>query len=74
LRANAIRGIITFALGGLILIFGLGFVHLFFVSSPSSIGGLMNGLLLTFIGFLFIGMGLWGIIQDALGSNQNPSK
>jgi len=68
LGANAIRGIITFALGGLVLIFALGFIQLFFATSPANVGNLVSGVPLAFVGFLFVGIGLWAIIQDAIGS------
>jgi hypothetical protein len=70
LRTNAIKGIITFALGGVILVFALWFILQFFNQTPASLEAMMNGLTLSFIGFLFIGMGLWAIIRDASDSTK----
>jgi hypothetical protein len=68
LGVNAIKGIITFALGGLVLIFAFEFIQLFFTGTPANFGDIVNGLPLAFIGFLFVGIGLWAIIQDAMAS------
>ncbi len=66
LGGYAVKGIITFAIGGVLLIFAVMFLQLFFTGSPSDIGNMINGLPLAFIGFLFVGLGIWGIIKDAL--------
>jgi hypothetical protein len=70
LRTNAIKGIITFALGGVILVFALWFILPFFNQTSISLETMMNGLTLSFIGFLFIGMGFWAIIKDAMDSTK----
>jgi hypothetical protein len=68
LRTNAIKGIITFALGGIIIVFALWFILQFSNQASTSLEAMMNGLTLSFIGFLFIGMGFWAIIKDATDS------
>ncbi|HLN45994.1 MAG TPA: hypothetical protein VK209_09845, partial [Candidatus Sulfotelmatobacter sp.] len=57
------KGTITFALGGLVLAFVL-----FFTSRADSLNSILSGFVLMFIACLFIGLGLWGIIQDATTS------
>ncbi len=69
--ANAIKGIITFALGGVFLVFACGLVNLFFTREPASFSQGITGLVLAVIGFLFVGVGLWGIIQDAVATKQS---
>ncbi len=71
---NAVRGILTFALGGVLLIFALQFLQLFFTSYPSSVGNLINGVPLAFLGFVLIGMGIWGIIRDVIPGKTAVSK
>ena len=66
--ANAVKGIITFALGGVILVFSFGFISLFFSGETANMSHAINGLFLAVIGFLFVGVGLWGIIQDAVAT------
>jgi hypothetical protein len=68
LGANAVKGILTFALGGLLLAFAWLFSTLFFTSPPTNSGDIVITLLLAFTGFLFVGIGLWALLQDALAS------
>jgi hypothetical protein len=68
LGTYAVKGIITFALGGVLLIFAVMFLQLFFTRYPSDIGNMINGLPLAFVGFLFVGLGFWGIVKDATES------
>lgn len=68
LVSYAAKGIITFALGGVLLTFALMTLQVFFNSSPSSFGNGVYGLALAFLGFLFVGLGMWGIVKDAIGN------
>jgi hypothetical protein len=68
LGTYAVKGIITFALGGVLLIFAVMFLQLFFTRYPSDVGNVINGLPLAFVGFLLVGLGIWGIVKDASGS------
>ncbi len=57
---NAVKGIITFALGGLVFV-----IDLFFTSRAASLGNILNGFALAFIGFLVVGIGLLALMQYA---------
>ncbi len=67
--ANAVRGIITFALGGLVLVIDLFFNGVaVFTGGTAGLGSVLGGFAIAFIGFLLVGVGLWAMIQDAVAS------
>jgi len=75
LGANAIKGIITFALGGLVLAIDLLLAGGKVLTGNSiDLGSVTTGLAVSFIGFLLLGIGLWAMIQDAVANrtSENP--
>ena len=67
---KGVKGVLTFAIGGTIL------ALLYFLMSNSSGNTNFLGnyvvILLGFLGFIFVGMWLYAILDDANKSNQNP--
>jgi len=74
LGANAIKGIITFALGGLVLAIDLLLGGNVLTGNSIDLSSVTTGLAVSFIGFLLLGIGLWAMIQDAVASrtSENP--
>ena len=66
--ANAIKGIITFALGGLVLAIDLLLGGNVLTGNSIDLSSVTTGLAVSFIGFLLLGIGLWAMIQDAVAS------
>jgi predicted branched-subunit amino acid permease len=72
LGVNAVKGIITFALGGLVLAITFFFTGIVMITGRSdSLFSVLFGFLAAFIGFLLIGLGLWALIQDAMITGHN---
>jgi len=66
----SLRGLISFAVGGSLLLFVLYLVILSAQSSYSSIGPLINSVVLGFTAFLLLGLGLFLIIESAVSSKK----
>ncbi len=66
---NAVKAIITFALGGFILAVDSFFMGLVvFQGVSSTLGSVLSGFVIAFVGFLLVGIGLWAMVQDAMAA------
>jgi len=66
----SLRGLISFAVGGTLLLFAL---HLVIASAQFEyfeFGTLMNGMALGFLAFILLGLGLSSIIESATASKK----
>jgi len=65
----SLKGLFSFAIGGVLLIFAIYLVVLG-VQSEVPLGPLINGLILGFTAFLLLGLGLFLIIESAVSSKK----
>ncbi len=66
---NAVKAIITFALGGFVLAVDSFFMGLIVIQGvSSSLGSVLSGFGIAFVGFLLVGIGLWAMVQDAMAT------
>ncbi len=64
---NAVKAILTFALGGFVLAVDSFFMGLVvFQGVSSSLSSVLSGFVIAFVGFLLLGIGLWAMMQDAM--------
>ncbi len=67
LGENAVKAIITFALGGFVLAVDSFFMGLVvFQGVSGNLGSVLSGFGIAFVGFLLVGIGLWAMVQDAV--------
>lgn len=64
----SLKGLVSFAIGGVLLVFTLYIVFWGALSQSPSVGTLINGLAIGFVAFLLIGLGLFLIIESAVSS------
>jgi len=66
----SLKGLVSFALGGSLLLFVLYLVVQSAQSPYSGLGPLMNAVVLGFATFLLLGLGLFLIIESAVASRK----
>jgi len=66
----SLKGLVSFAVGGVLLLFVLYLVISSAQSPYSSFGPLINGIALGFAAFLLLGFGLFLIIESAVTSKK----
>jgi hypothetical protein len=66
----SLKGVVSFAIGGTLLIFALYFVISDAQSPYSGLGSLINGIALSFATFLLLGIRVYMITESAVSSKR----
>jgi len=65
----SLKGVFTFAVGGVLLLFALYLVFMSAQSEYVQLGPLINGLILGFTAFLLLGLGFLLITESAVAKD-----